>query len=1119
MASFLGPLLSALAYTLLIIFTGYFMRAYRVLNDAEAGGLSRFCGLLALPCALFASVVDLDWSSVDGTLLLGMFLSKVIIFAFTSLATLSRRRTPRDVARAGIFSIFTTKSNDIAFALPIVTAIFPERFARMVFLFVPLQLTIINPVGLMMMEYGSGDREDLGGGDKRTRASSLGTIASVFASTLMSPVMVAVMLGLLVNLTMKGQVPESITQYVAYCGQAYTSTALLTVGTSLSVSSKAAGKAPALDGVSSLVGVSLIVVKVFVAAMVMYHVCGALTGYDAVTANFAFVYGCMPPAPTVYVWARQYGVETELVGRMLVFSLLVATPFIIVTGVIIDLGTSRGDLASTLPLMDVALDSINTLGLLSSVWLTGVWFVSPRMRRGLRAELAPLVLCNAAVSVSALACVHTPPAPAIKLPLDVVRQLFEHLSATFATTLSLRLFRSLRMSPQRMRTEKGWWHALCVVVAIAVTALQLFDRSGRHWPEGDAREDFKCVFGLLHAKAPLARAVFLCIAIVLTTGPLLLFNVRYLRTALRMTAAADDGRGVAASTSPEEDVKYSISVVGVGGRSERSHERHARHRDWGVGGTPAQQPGRGPGEMRDARQEGSRAEALGSPFEAAFGRSQADQDGIQWPVPPSAQHDRVASDVLLSPPGREASGEDPAPAGDASPARGQGPLQQPHQVPGGAHLARMFEGGDETSLGSILQAVRESATELEQGRRDLSGLGHIGRDWTFEGRPAVPLSRRARARQGAHRSSGRDEESSLDGASHAIPLAEPIAELGACDVDHQDDDEEDEELEDEDGGAASSSGDSNTQGEHVAPAPADDLPWIEIRITRRRLPQGRGSEREIGHQVSSSLARAAAAIAEGSTTAAHDRAPFGSRAGDPMPWDPSLVPAGDLSAGLLGGGPNGDAQSAGGLLTRLQQPQPLLPPVPQWTESRSQGPHRPLPQHAAAAASWEATRMARPGSLNYIPMMHSLVWTNERLSGVDRSAHALELNETFNDSLRYLMVLVASIFSMVLGLSTALQDLATVQSLTALQEEIVLVMKLAFHGQVLVMVACFGFHPSLRADVRAATRPMRRRIRRILCPRMDMALATLRGTTSASGRTPQLTVFGRQYALAKARFE
>ena len=76
--------------------------------------------------------------------------------------------------------------------------------------------------------------------------------------------------------------------------------------------------------------------------------------------------------------------------------------------------------------------------------------------------------------------------------------------------------------------------------------------------------------------------------------------------------------------------------------------------------------------------------------------------------------------------------------------------------------------------------------------------------------------------------------------------------------------------------------------------------------------------------------------------------------------------------------------------------------------------------------------LRRSGGLNYIPMMESLVWSRPHETERDRTVHALELNELFNDSIRYLMLLTAAIFSMVLALSAALQTVTNAH-LTMLQ--------------------------------------------------------------------------------------
>ena len=66
------------------------------------------------------------------------------------------RRT--DPARAGIFAIFTTQSNDFALGYPILLAIYGQtnpEFPMYLYLMAPISLVILNPIGFICMEVGS----------------------------------------------------------------------------------------------------------------------------------------------------------------------------------------------------------------------------------------------------------------------------------------------------------------------------------------------------------------------------------------------------------------------------------------------------------------------------------------------------------------------------------------------------------------------------------------------------------------------------------------------------------------------------------------------------------------------------------------------------------------------------------------------------------------------------------------------------------------------------------------------------------------------------------------------------------------------------------------------------
>lgn len=88
------------------------------MTEQQSVGLSTFVGTFSLPCLIFVSLATIDLSSVYWYFLLAIFLSKAVIFVAVLLVTLLVTR-PVDPARAGLYAIFTTQSNDFAIGFPI----------------------------------------------------------------------------------------------------------------------------------------------------------------------------------------------------------------------------------------------------------------------------------------------------------------------------------------------------------------------------------------------------------------------------------------------------------------------------------------------------------------------------------------------------------------------------------------------------------------------------------------------------------------------------------------------------------------------------------------------------------------------------------------------------------------------------------------------------------------------------------------------------------------------------------------------------------------------------------------------------------------------------------------
>ena len=96
------------------------------------------------------NIGEIDWSLVFSVLL-----AKGLIFLMVVLITLMVTK-PMDIGRAGLFVIICTQSNDFAFGYPIFVSLYSNThpaFPNYLYVLAPLQLIILNPIGLFLMEF------------------------------------------------------------------------------------------------------------------------------------------------------------------------------------------------------------------------------------------------------------------------------------------------------------------------------------------------------------------------------------------------------------------------------------------------------------------------------------------------------------------------------------------------------------------------------------------------------------------------------------------------------------------------------------------------------------------------------------------------------------------------------------------------------------------------------------------------------------------------------------------------------------------------------------------------------------------------------------------------------
>ena len=358
----LAPLASALGQCLCIVLAGFLCRQWGLFSSTDAQGLSAFVGRCSLPALLFLAMVNLDIETMDWPIFYTLASTKIAVFLGTVVccrlalsdgkrraildepiglvrdssirSTLSGSTAADDcdecelnaaaarsaeapspwVCRAGLYAIFATQSNDFALGLPLFSAVWGPRFLPMIYVLAPVQLALLNPLGFALIEWGNSDATD----------TACRRCARVLSKLLRSPLVASVVAGAVVKtfLVVAGapRLPEPIEEFFDAYRQTFTAAALTTLGLSLRTKLTALQDAPTASA-------SLVLVKVLVTPLLIRILGDVAFGVSHEDArNFAFLYGMLPSAPTVVVFAREYAAPRNSARNSAQFGAILRRP-------------------------------------------------------------------------------------------------------------------------------------------------------------------------------------------------------------------------------------------------------------------------------------------------------------------------------------------------------------------------------------------------------------------------------------------------------------------------------------------------------------------------------------------------------------------------------------------------------------------------------------------------------------------------------------------------------------------------------------------------------------------------------------------------------------------------
>lgn len=322
-------LLPVLIQCFAIILLGYFSGRTGLIGPAETRSLNVFVSYFALPATAFKSLAVIALGQVNWRFLAAVALGKCVLFAVAAAVTLALvSRQPAGFAKAGLYAIASSQSNDFGLGYPLIVHLYDKvqpTFSHYLYLVAPIQLAFLNPIGFIMMEYGRTQEDSNGGSGTRSR------LLSTLTGIVKNPVVVAPALGIVWNVCTSGAVLPSVVQRILDSfGDAFIAAALYLLGLSM------VDKVGSMGRYAALTPVLLVSAKIVACPLVTRELVNLLGVADNERdhkdfSNFAFLYGMLPMAPSVFIFATQYELPTAAVSTAMVAGTFLSAPLIFIT--------------------------------------------------------------------------------------------------------------------------------------------------------------------------------------------------------------------------------------------------------------------------------------------------------------------------------------------------------------------------------------------------------------------------------------------------------------------------------------------------------------------------------------------------------------------------------------------------------------------------------------------------------------------------------------------------------------------------------------------------------------------------------------------------------------------
>ncbi|KAL3831565.1 hypothetical protein ACJMK2_023304 [Sinanodonta woodiana] len=240
-----------------------------------------------------------------------------------------------------------------------------------IYLVAPISLVLLNPIGFTMMEIS---RRESG---TATSSRKIMVVLHIMKDVLFNPIVFMTVIGIVGNFIFQRHVPYILNDILEVLGNAFSATALFYLGISL------VGRVQGTLGLGLVVPMLLIAAKCLMLPLVTWQVVGMLENGNSNDSRslsmYGFLYGTFPSAPSVFLYASQFSIATDVIATGMVSCTFLSAPLMFVSAKMMTVVVSN-EMDYKNMLQTTSFD-VSIIGLVCGAWVLGLMVLSRKYRR------------------------------------------------------------------------------------------------------------------------------------------------------------------------------------------------------------------------------------------------------------------------------------------------------------------------------------------------------------------------------------------------------------------------------------------------------------------------------------------------------------------------------------------------------------------------------------------------------------------------------------------------------------------------------------------------------------------------------------------------------------------